>query len=309
MIVCLQPPTARRRSANAPILDGCEEQGAKISRGIRTHCHEIPREPSAKNGASSFRESVALLLEHQLPSGELPLFVSEKADECPTRYVKTVFLTAFQAALHSDIPDPDVHLVRQRSLHFLRQERSPDGLWRFFGRESSIDADIDDTFAALAAFRNDPAVMASLPYMLRRLHGLREESGMYRTWFTRADSRCDLTVNANLLMFLSLLNADYGLRKALHSAVVKALRLGELPISRYYLSPETMLFALRNARPGNSSRPAFVPQCPTTLSDPSIWFVQNATGLFYGTQALSLIRTLCDCAQPETLPSRNGVAQ
>lgn len=249
-------------------------------------------ERPVKHAVLSYCDCMSLLLEHQLPSGELPLFISEKADKIPTRYVKTAFLTAYQAALHADIPDPNVQLMTERSLQFLRQERSPDGLWRFFGRESNIDADIDDTFAALAALRHDPEVMASLPDILWRLHGLREDSGLYRTWFTRAEPRCDLTVNANLLMYLSLLGAACGLREALHSALVRALRLRQLPISRYYLSPATLLFALGNAIPVCSLPESIAREYPKSGSYESAWFVQNSTGVFYGSQLLSAIWTV-----------------
>jgi hypothetical protein len=253
---------------------------------------------SVRPDEQSFQRSVELLVEHQLPSGELPLFVSERPDEYPGRYTKTVFLSAFQAALHADIPDETVRFVTQRSQRFLLQERSPDGLWRFFGRGSNIDADIDGTFAALCALRNDTNVRSSLPGVMRQVRSLQDPSGLYRTWFTRANSPCDLTVNANLLMFLSFLGVDVSVHEKLRSALLRAISLGELPFSRYYLSPATLQFSFGNCMP-EFDRNGLIPSAyRRDIAKTTSWFVQNSRKLFYGSPVLDEVFTIYDWYYP-----------
>jgi len=256
-------------------------EGIEVSRCVLRPEESYASLPSMRPDEQSFRRSVELLFQHQLPSGELPLFVSEKPDEYPGRYTKTLFLTAFQAALHADIPNATVRFVTQRSQRFLLQERSSDGLWRFFGRGSNIDADIDDTFAALCALRNDKAIRESLPGVIRQVRSLQDTSGLYRTWFTRAIPTCDLTVNANLLMFLSFLGVDVSAQERLRSALLRALLLGELPFSRYYLSPATLQFSLGNCMPAFDEDGLMLSTYFRDIAGTTSWFVQNSRSLFY----------------------------
>lgn len=232
-------------------------------------------------------EMIEYLGSNQLESGELPLFCFSKGTLFQPRYLKTVFLTAFQSVLHGDIKNKDLQKITQNSNSFLKAERSSNGLWRFFGKDSDIDPDIDDTFAALCALRTDKETMESLPDILNQLFLLRSKSGLFYTWFRKTNNTIDLTVNANLLFYLSVLGVDKEILYDLLDSIFSSIRRADTFISRYYLSTFTFTFSLKTAcEILNIKNNMCILHNDLTIKP---WFKQNSLNLYYYSDILDTI--------------------
>jgi len=161
----------------------------------------------------AIRRAVAFLERTQLPSGELPIYVSGLPD--PSLFPTALAAYSFGFA-------PEAAAVRTRALDFLAAEMEPRGAWRHRARAhpayDGLVADADDTACAAAALR---AAGRELPDVARILLAARTRDGRFRTWLpvfadlrkpralwqlfvtgTASITDLDAVVNANVLHFL-----------------------------------------------------------------------------------------------------------
>lgn len=215
----------------------------------QSHSPEI-RFSSYSDTAKRFRDVLKLLEEEittqQLPTGGFLLGRSDRPTMENAAPVSCIFLSAVQAVTHREIRTGSVGEILERSRRFIIRERSSDGLWRFFGRDSVIDADIDDTFYCLAAM---PA--ASRSTIKGALDRILEVSGsrgpLLPTWYRPGDNCVDHTVNANVLHCLGVLGYRDDRVTRMASELQKILLSGAfLEGSPYY--PDPLCLVLSYAR-------------------------------------------------------------
>lgn len=243
-----------------------------------------------------FNFCVDLLESCQLPTGEIPMICSSSRSMKNATYVKTIFLTAFQAALHQDIKEPRLKAITKKSSEFIKKERFSNGLWCFFGKDSDFTPDIDDTLAAVTALRYDPEICEFIPELLNRMENLKSPSGLYKTWFRQYKNSVDLTVNANVILFLTLLKFEKKYITRLCKNIIRQIvNSNKIVYSRYYLSPKTLYLPLfftnqklfhQKHTPTLSERFTIPPQY-FCFEEP--WFTQRSKGVFYYSEAVGAI--------------------
>jgi hypothetical protein len=155
----------------------------------------------------------------------------------------------FDTALVARLLEPwarreDVASTLQRCRDFLKAEREPSGLWRYFGRGSVIAADVDDTACCLLVLPPDGSESAILDRILRNS----DTEGSILTWFLdRGDeppyrNGVDAAVNANVYMLLRQRGIE---PPAILGQLLECLfRRHFLQGTAYYPSPFYFLYAL-----------------------------------------------------------------
>lgn len=120
----------------------------------------------------------------QLATGELPSFASPLGDQTPDWQPDNLkFITALAALACNEIDDPRSVAVVDRAVHFLRAEREPSAMWRYWTRSSDqfdyTPPDADDTACSsmAVALRGD-----STAENVRLLLSNRDPEGRFYTW-------------------------------------------------------------------------------------------------------------------------------
>jgi len=192
-----------------------------------------------------FEASVARLESAQMSSGEVPLFWDSSPQFENPKYVKTVFPSAVVAALFADTPCLRLRAIANHALDFLEKERGPDWTWSFFGAESDFPADVDDTFWSLAALRERYGLLVVAEIAKQHLLALVPKDGLLPTYFDERRRGTDITVNANVLLCLSMLGIRDRIFMKLARRLLQAVRTGEhLAQISYYTSELTLLVSI-----------------------------------------------------------------
>jgi len=162
--------------------------------------------------AESIRKGITFLAKRQLPSGEFAIMRWEKPHMHAASYVKSVFITSF--VLHSlrhAVDSETVEEISQRAIRFLLDEMEHKGFWRFFGKNSYVHFDVDDTCCILASLK-EWEVQMDYHSLASTLLKYRDKQGLFYTWildvdppFKKEDNNIDRVVNANALFLYSLL--------------------------------------------------------------------------------------------------------
>lgn len=219
------------------------------------HNRGVPRSPAVSDARDSLRRGIAFLEREQLPSGEIPIEISQGPGMAePLTREHVVFCAALAARSLADVPGTES--VRSRALDFLLAEMEPGGLWRHPSRQSPghsfTPLDVDDTALASAALR---AAGRRFPDNRRRLAAQRLRNGLFGTWIARRWLRprkirqffetygmpddVDSVVNANAVFYL-------GERPETGPAIahmVSILREGcEMDSTLWYASPFTVWY-------------------------------------------------------------------
>lgn len=139
----------------------------------------------------------------QLSSGQFPTEMSSTPDMHETSSVKTVAATAI--VIDCLIPlRPSLHHTQMidNGIRFLKDEMDQDGMWRFFGKGSSIYPDLDDTCFILSVLRQCMVSMDYCDYVKNFLN-FRDFQGRFYTWHPlyRQDNNIDWVTNTNVLYF------------------------------------------------------------------------------------------------------------
>lgn len=176
-----------------------------------------------------------------------------------SRYVNSPFITTF--VLHSFNylkTTPPIKKMKKKAISFLIEDMESPCIWRFFGKYSSILADIDDTSCALAVLAESGIHVDR--DVLSFLLNLRLENGSFYTWFLERYSfqgfpysdllnlkdHVDWTVNANVLYLYSILGSapPEGLCEYLNSIVNSGSYFKE---SVFYCSSYAFTYMLTRA--------------------------------------------------------------
>lgn len=130
------------------------------------------------------RRALAWLATAQAPTGELPSWASplEGAPDWTEDSLK--FVTALATIALATVDDPAAEAIVERAVGFLRSEREPFALWRYWSTANEqfafTPADADDTACcslAVAALGDD--THENVPLLLKN----RDRAGRFRTWF------------------------------------------------------------------------------------------------------------------------------
>lgn len=202
----------------------------------------------------SVRRGIYFLSSKQRSSGEFATMRAKKIDMKNSSYVKSVFFTTF--VLHSLSQLKNVFPINEMSwkaTKFLLNEKEGEGFWRFFGKETHLPLDLDDTCCALSAlFEN--GVELEYRTIANYLLNYRNNKGIFYTWVldhslpeTNSDFKNDVdwVVNANVLFFFSLIKisipevADY----LCNIVEEKTFEGGGI----YYYSPFSLMYCLSRA--------------------------------------------------------------
>lgn len=214
--------------------------------------------PTAKNKLINQRieKGLIYLYNNQFPNGEFPTYLSLSADmdnrdslNMDNREnVNVIFDTAF--ILHTlNLVDDEhtkeiVNEMRTKAVDFLLDNKEPHGVWRFYGKNSTIPPDIDCTSLAFASLVESGVNISneSLDYMLN----YRTPEGVFYVWIDPDEwPKVDPCVNANALY-------AYSLREKTQNGVIGYLNdIAEnasfLNGSAYYPSPYVFTYLFTKA--------------------------------------------------------------
>jgi len=165
-----------------------------------------------------------------------------------------VFETAVITRVLERLPDDQrVDRMLEHARCYLRDEREPSGLWRYFGHGCLIPADADDTACAMQVLAPKPIDQAVIKAMLDN----RDPSGAVFTWFLDPETgpphrnSIDACVNANvhaLLLRRGMVDPD--IQRYLERLLETRRYREESP---YYASPFCFLYAMAEIGNGFSS--------------------------------------------------------
>jgi len=247
-------------------------------------------------GLESAKEAaLAWISTRQTRAGGYDVLVSTDPKLSSAMEVRCVFETATVARLLQPWASrEDIAKTLRRCQDFLRSEREPSGLWRYFGRGSVIAADVDDTACCLLALPPD----SSESGILARILFNREADGPVRTWFLdRGDdppyrNGVDPAVNANLYMLLRQRGVD---APAILGFLQEYLFQRQfLNGTTYYASPFYFLYAF--SRVADHLRPEVVKRIASEVLD--LLTSRREAGVLEIAQACS---ALASCGAPSTV--------
>lgn len=218
---------------------------------------------------SSIKSGISFLSKNQLSSGEFATMIAPNHDMKDSIYVKSPFFTALILYSLSHLNKlEDLNGITRKATNFLLQERDDTGYWRFFGKESGIPPDLDDTCCALSAFYIY-GIELDFETISNSFLKYRDNEGIFYTWVLDLYSTngkndnyvnyIDWVVNSNILFFYSLLKkhlpeiVDY----LCHIVKEKMFIDG----SKYYNSPfsflycVTRIYAYSNTKDFQSTKP------------------------------------------------------
>ena len=206
----------------------------------------------AKGIEESLRKGICFLSDRQLPSGEFATMRWEKPKVEAASYVKSVFVTSFVLhSLREMVNFIQVKEISQQAIKFLLSEMEQNGLWRFFGKNSHIHFDVDDTCCILASLK-EWGVRMNYYSQASLLLKYRNNQGLFYTWildvdppFEKKDNNIDRVVNANALFFYSLL--DRPLPEVEHYLIQVVETDAFQQRSPYYDSPFAFIYCLTRA--------------------------------------------------------------
>lgn len=166
---------------------------------------------------TAIEKAISVLKEGQLPSGEFPTYVSLSPDMADKIYLPQVFSSAI--VLHSLSfveSDPEVNEMRNKTVVYILANKEEPGVWRFYGKYSSMPPDLDDTSVVFASLKETgiPVEESGLEYALN----YKNQEGLFYTWMNEEkwmnesdpfyllykNNDIDPVVNANMLYALSL---------------------------------------------------------------------------------------------------------
>jgi hypothetical protein len=193
------------------------------------------------------RAGLDFLADSQLPNGAFTTLCSYRRDLANAYVGRSPFLTTF--ILHSIRVAQGLaadNQIGSLGIEYLLSECESPGIWRFSGRGSQLSADLDDTCCALAVLKEYETAGLDYSLLCEYLLQFRDASGLFYTWmdYPSAYNDVDPVVNANVLLFYSLMKkplrtvADH-LIGVLHAAA----STGTIE-SLYYLSPLSLLYSL-----------------------------------------------------------------
>lgn len=162
-------------------------------------------------------KAISFLKESQLPSGEFQTYVSLSHDMADKIYLPQVFSSAI--VLHSLSfveSDSEINEMRNKTAVYILANKEEPGVWRFYGKYSSMPPDLDDTSVAFASLKETGISVeeSGLEYALN----YRNQEGLFYTWMNEEkwmnesdpfyllykNNDIDPVVNANMLYGLSL---------------------------------------------------------------------------------------------------------
>jgi len=153
----------------------------------------------------SISRGISFLKNSQFSSGEFPTYYANSPDMKICQYIKTISVTLLIADSLKHVTDyPRTKEMISKSTDFLLSEKENEFTWRFFGKDSKIVPDLDDTCYALAVL-NENNVPLDYEKIADRLMNYRNSSGLFYTWFPEKGNKnnTDWVTNTNVLYFFN----------------------------------------------------------------------------------------------------------
>jgi len=155
---------------------------------------------------AAINRGVGFLESSQLSSGEFATYGSGRRDMADSEYNTSPFITSFVFHSLGFVEQTDrVSGMRVKAVEFIKSQRKEGNIWNFWGLNEQglyppIPDDLDDTSCAAAVLaKNTDSVIVP------DFEDYRAGNGAYFTWMSDGENDVDCVVNANILMFYSLL--------------------------------------------------------------------------------------------------------
>jgi hypothetical protein len=161
-----------------------------------------------------------------------------------------VFATTFILHALSFVENTSqIRQVKEKAIKFLLSEREDSNLWRYFGKNSTLSPDLDDTACVLAALaKNDTTVQ---PEICDQLLKYRDPStGLFRTWVENSpntENDIDSIVNANILFLYGILGKSWMIPEVVSYLIKEADVLHIQNSQVWYHSPQMFSYAVSRA--------------------------------------------------------------
>jgi hypothetical protein len=198
---------------------------------------------------SSIEKSVDFLCRTQLEWGEFPVYGRTMGGDS-VYYFKTVFASTFVLHALSFVENtPRVREVKEKAKKFILSEQDTTPLWRYFGKDSALCPDLDDTACVLAALaKNDYPVD---PELCDQFLKYRDPStGLFKTWVEmppNTENDIDSVVNANILFLYGLLGRSRRIPEVISYLLQEADVLHIQNSQVWYHSPLVFAYAVSRA--------------------------------------------------------------
>lgn len=197
---------------------------------------------------SSIQKAVGFLCDAQLGWGEFPVFGITAEGE--SSYTKCVFATTFVLHALSFVENtPQIQQVKEKATRFLLYEREDSTLWRYYGKNSALSPDLDDTACALAALAKNNTPIR--PELCDQFLNYRDPStGLFRTWVDIppiSENDIDSIVNANILFLYGILGKSWKIPEVVSYLVKEADILHTQSSQVWYHSPQLFSYAVSRA--------------------------------------------------------------
>lgn len=206
-----------------------------------------------KDYSAPIARGISFLKTRQLPSGEFATLRAKKSKMDDSSYVKSPFFTTFILHSLSFLKElGNINESVKKAVDFLIAEKDDKDYWRFFGRNSYIPPDLDDTCCALSALYIN-GVGLDYKTIADSLLTYQNSDGAFHTWIFDPDlinnkddsiNPIDHMVNENILLFYSLIRKPIPQVVNYLSSIVKRKRFHNSP---YYNSPLSSIYCLTRA--------------------------------------------------------------
>jgi hypothetical protein len=197
---------------------------------------------------SSIQKALDYLCNAQLEWGEFPVFGISAGGE--SIYTKSVFATTFILHALSFVENTSqIRQVKEKAIKFLISERDDSNLWRYFGKNSTLSPDLDDTACVLAALaKNNITVQSELCDQL--LNYRDPSSDLFKTWVENppnSENDIDSIVNANILFLYGILGKSRMIPEVVSYLIKEADVLHIQNSQVWYHSPQVFAYVVSRA--------------------------------------------------------------
>ena len=158
------------------------------------------------NFSNVITKGIKFLRNSQYLNGEFPTFVSNNEKMRNARYIKSIAMTIAVPYSLKLTDSKFAQSIIKKAIKFVLKEKENEMIWRFFGKNTSVHPDLDDTSYALA-FLMENGIKMDYQKFAKKLLAFRNKDGLFYTWFPNKGGRnvIDFVVNTNILYFFALL--------------------------------------------------------------------------------------------------------
>lgn len=190
----------------------------------------------------AMRRGISFIKKAQMPSGELPTRISSHDDMKDSQYIKTIAMALLVASslVPVKILFDDANQIIGKCVEFILNEMEDDKKFKFFGKDSDIIPDLEDTTYALTLLLEN-GIDLDYDSLANEMLQYRTNEGIFYTWFKENDYKIDWVTNTNILYFynnnmgIRVLEVEYYLKNVIHNKSFEDSSL-------YYKNPFSFIY-------------------------------------------------------------------